>query len=119
VAHNIFAIGSWLNFIPHFLDRCEEGYNNEFNDGFKALLASRPVFLLGQSYYKLCARRPIGNTSTIPLEMGSLNVSPLLKYNKVALVMAVFLRYTVISEHFRDVGMYAANRFAEKIKIQL
>lgn len=101
------------------LDRCEGVITLNSMMGLEALMAARPVFLLGRSYYEVLCHAPKQPHRSFVELQNFLRAPPSIDFSKVAWFMDAFLQETTISGHFRDAGVSAAAEFALKIRTQL
>lgn len=101
------------------LNRCVGVITVNSMMGLEAVLAARPVFLLGRSYYKTLCQVPNQPDDSFSALQEFLSAPADVNLAKVAWFWAAFLQDTAILGHFRDTGMKAAIGFAHKIRAQL
>lgn len=105
--------------VTQALERCEGVITINSMMGLESVLADRPVFLLGRSYYSMLCETPDRLHCSFFALRDFLCAPPSIDHDKVKIFWKVFIKDVAISGHFRDAGVEAATRFADMIKVKM
>lgn len=105
--------------VTQSLERCEGVVTINSMMGLESVLADRPVFLLGRSYYSMLCNTPDHSHCSFLALRDFLFTPPSINHDKLATFWNVFIKDVAISGHFRDAGIDAATRFADVIKVKM